>query len=129
MSGKELHLDLKDIIEQLPEVSSYEELEIAGTDAVLYKPFSQYPFVVRDIAVWVPESTEPNDLVNTMKSNAGNLLVREPWLIDEYKKENRISYAYRLVFQSSEKTLTDEEVLEIMKNVESAISRKNWEVR
>ena len=129
VSGKELHLDLKDIIEQLPEVSSYEELEIAGTDAVLYKPFSQYPFVVRDIAVWVPESTEPNDLVNTMKSNAGNLLVREPWLIDEYKKENRISYAYRLVFQSSEKTLTDEEVLEIMKNVESAISRKNWEVR
>jgi len=129
VSGKEAHIELKGIIEKLPEVSSFKGLELAGTDAVQYGPFSQYPFVVRDIAVWLPESVEPSELVDTIKDNAGNLLIREPRLVDEYKKDGRISYAYRLVFQSPDKTLTDEEVLENMKNVEAAISRKNWEVR
>ena len=129
VSGKEAHIELKSIIEKLPEVSSYEDLKLAGTDAVQYKMFSQYPFIVRDIAVWVPESVNSSELVNTIKSSAGNLLIREPWLIDEYKKDDRISYAYRLVFQSLDKTLTDEDVLENMKNVENAISLKNWEVR
>jgi phenylalanyl-tRNA synthetase beta subunit len=50
-------------------------------------------------------------------------------LFDTYEKEGKISYAYRLVFQSLEKTLTDVEAGDIMKKIESTITEKGWEVR
>ena len=50
-------------------------------------------------------------------------------MVDEYKKEDRVSYAHRIIFQSNEKTLTDEEVAEHMEKIEKAIKDKGWEVR
>ena len=96
---------------------------------MLFRSFSQYPFIVRDVAVWVSESTDIEEVVNLIKENAGDLLINEPRLVDEYSKDGRVSYAYRLVFQSSEKTLTDEEIGKVMKKVEEAISEEGWEVR
>lgn len=93
-----------------------------------YKPFSIYPFILRDIAVWVPETVSKEELLGLIKENAGELLVKDR-LFDEFKKEGRVSYAFRLVFQSFEKTLTDVEVNEVMKVIESKIKEKGWEVR
>lgn len=93
-----------------------------------YKPFSIYPFILRDIAVWVPETVSKEELFSLIKENAGELLVKDR-LFDEFKKEGRMSYAFRLVFQSFEKTLTDVEVNEVMKVIESKIKEKGWEVR
>jgi phenylalanyl-tRNA synthetase beta subunit len=52
-------------------------------------------------------------------------------LFDQYDPEDqdRISLAYRLVFQSDERTLEDEEVNEIMDDVYEAVKEKGWEVR
>ena len=42
----------------------------------------------------------------------------------------KVSYAFSLVFQSAEKTLSDEEVNIIMKNVTDALNAKSdWQVR
>jgi len=59
----------------------------------------------------------------------GELLVREPWLIDEYKKEGRTSYAFRLVFQAFGRTLTDEEANKIMAKIGEKMAKKGWQVR
>jgi len=97
-------------------------------NGIMYMPISQYPFVLRDIAVWVPENTRSDEITKVVKAHAGDLLVRQD-MFDEYKKDDRISYAFHLVFQSSDKTLTDEEVSNIMKKIESEMASRGFDVR
>lgn len=92
-------------------------------------PWSQYPFITRDIAVWVPEGVRPEELSQIYKELGTELLVCEPKLFDQFTKEGKTSYAFRLVFQSYDKTLTDDEINVIMGNIEEKISSLNWEVR
>ena len=93
-----------------------------------YKPFSIYPFVVRDIALWTPAGTESEDVEKIIGTNAGELLVRIDQF-DRFEKEGRMSLAFRLVFQSFERTLTDEEVNNIMQKVAEMLIKKGYEVR
>jgi phenylalanyl-tRNA synthetase beta chain len=94
-----------------------------------YKPFSLYPFITRDIALWVPAGTEA-PVVEKMiiRDIDGSLLARLDQF-DQFEKEGRISYAFRLVFQSFDRTLTDDEVNGIMSNVTEALTAKGYEVR
>src|SRR3989344_8622869 len=85
-----------------------------------YKQFSLYPFIVRDIALWVPGGTESEQVLEVISKQAGNLVVRSE-LFDTFEKAGKISYAFRLVFQSFEKTLTDEEVNRTMEQVNLAV--------
>ncbi len=93
-----------------------------------YKPFSLYPFITRDIALWVPAGTEASVVEQLIRDNAGELLARFDQF-DQFEKEGRISYAFRLVFQSFDRTLTDEEVNGSMSNVTAALTAKGYEVR
>lgn len=82
-----------------------------------FKPWSMYPYITRDIAVWcdgVEAQTKLEDMVTKFSKT---YCVREPVLFDRFEKpastpggEGRTSVAYRLVFQSYEKTLTEAEV-------------------
>jgi phenylalanyl-tRNA synthetase beta chain len=95
-----------------------------------FKPWSSFPFISRDIAVWVPEEVESNQVYKVIKENAGNMVIRGPELFDEFKKDGKISYAFRLVFQSYDCTLTDTEINEIMTKITNKIKEKNgWQVR
>ncbi len=94
----------------------------------MFRPFSAYPFVTRDIALWVPENTTPESVEASIQKEAGPLCVRIT-KFDEFKKEGRVSYAFRLVFQSYERTLTDEEVTPLMENVTMSVTKEGWEVR
>jgi phenylalanyl-tRNA synthetase beta chain len=98
-------------------------------DVKTFKPWSVYPFITRDIAVWVPKEIEREELVKIYKEFGTELLVKEPKLFDEFTKEAKTSYAFRLVFQSYERTLTDEEVNLIMSHIEEKISSFGWVVR
>lgn len=93
-----------------------------------YKPFSVYPFTTRDVALWVPGGTEAREIENVIRAAAGSLLVRLDQF-DRFEKEGKISYAFRLVFQSAERTLTDEEVNASMAETAAALVKKGYEVR
>ncbi len=93
-----------------------------------YKPFAVYPFIIRDIAVWVPSGTGVSIIESIIRENAGELLVRFDQF-DHFEKEGKISFAFRLVFQSIERTLTDEEVSAIMQKITAALAAKGYEVR
>ncbi len=120
----EIHFD--QAIQALPEPDAYELLpeETAKT----YRPFSPYPFVLRDIALWVPESVDDKTILALIKQEAGGLLMRAD-LFDTFKKDGKISYAFHLVFQSKEKTLTDAEVGGIMDRITSTLKKEGGEVR
>jgi len=65
------------------------------------------------------------------------MVVRGPELFDEFKKpaspaggDGKISYAFRLVFQSYDRTLTDQEVNSILTKITEKITeKKDWQVR
>ena len=95
-----------------------------------FKMWSSFPFIARDIAVWVPEEVKSEDVEKVIKNNAGELVVKGPELFDEFKKDDKKSYAFRLVFQSYKRTLTDAEISEIMTKITNKIKEKNdWQVR
>lgn len=144
--GGDIAIEVKDniveinfdkLVEKLPEVDSYGDTLETYIGDVKFKTISAYPFVTRDIAVFVPEGVEEVNIKKIISENAGELLVREPKLFDKFEKKNKetgeiekISYAFKVVFQSHEKTLTDEEVNVIMDKITEALNGKeNWEVR
>ena len=93
-----------------------------------YTPFSVYPFITRDIALWVPEAAHADEIRDAIRAHAGTLLIRLDQF-DQFSKEGRVSYAFRLVFQSMERTLTDEEVNGAMEHAIAALEAKGYEVR
>ncbi len=92
-------------------------------------PWSVYPFITRDIAVWIPAEKSNDILVEIYKECGGDLLINEPRMFDRFTKGDMTSYAYRLVFQSYERTLKDEEVTEIMSKINSKILDLGFEAR
>jgi phenylalanyl-tRNA synthetase beta chain len=94
----------------------------------MYKAFSRYPFIVRDIALWVPKDTEPVEVREVILANAGALVQRID-LFDTFVKGERTSLAFRIVFQSFDKTLTDVEVNAVMDRVQAALKAKGYEIR
>jgi phenylalanyl-tRNA synthetase beta subunit len=140
--GEELHvawIDEKGEHEETLSIegsSSYQE-EVAEAlrgrrslgEGLRFKPWSDYPFTTRDIAVWIPESDNVADLVTIIKSNGTELLQGEPRLFDQFSKEGRTSYAYRMIFQAFDRTLTDDEVNAVMDKIHTEVKTKGWEVR
>ena len=95
----------------------------------VFKIWSQYPFITRDIAVWVPEGTEPETLAEIYKEFGTELMQGEPKLVDTFTKNGKTSYAFRLIFQSFDRTLTDEEINAIMSKITEKIANMGFEVR
>ncbi len=98
----------------------------------VFKPFSLFPRIIRDIALFVPKGVSGEEVAIAIKESAGPLLVEGPVKFDEFSKEGeeRTSLAFRMVFQSHEKSLTDTEINETLLGVISALEKHpNWEVR
>lgn len=90
-----------------------------------YKEVSKYPPVVRDISFVVKNDFAPNNYFDLIRETVGEELVEEVKLLDTYtdpKKfgENSVSYTYRIVYRSLEKTLRGDEVDQLHKKLEAA---------
>ncbi len=119
-------LNLSELINTLPTKSAYKIVPPAIDST--YAPFSIYPSITRDIALWVPEGTNVDTVAHIIRDEAGPLCVRLTHM-DTFTKEGRTSLAFRLVFQSKQKTLAASEVDTPMGVVYSACSKAGFEVR
>jgi phenylalanyl-tRNA synthetase beta chain len=104
------------------------EYEVPAVSIDTFTSYSTYPFITRDIALWAPSTTEVADVESLIRENAGELLSRID-LFDRFEKENRTSYAFRLVFESMDRTLTDEEINPIMEKITQKLVSKEYTVR
>ncbi len=89
---------------------------------------SKYPPVLRDISFIVSKSFSPNDYFDLVRDIAGDL-VEQVELIDQYENDAKFgadkkSYAYRITYRSSERTLTNDEVDILHKKIEEATARE-----
>ena len=87
----------------------------------VYRPVPKFPAVVRDIALVVDAGVTHQQILDTMK---GFSLVTDVALFDVYSggqvPAGKKSMAYRLTFQSPDKTLTDQQI----SGVQQAILKK-----
>jgi len=122
-----VQIELTDLIEK---INTAEEIEINFDYSAQVKPLSQYPFMTRDISVWIPNGGgDENTIFEIVEKHASGLL-KTKRLFDVFEKEGRTSYAARVVFQSNEKTLTDDEVGKIMEKVyEELKAKEGFEIR
>jgi len=121
-----VEFSLDELLSELPEPGAYLKHEPLG--AISYQSFSSYPPVSRDIAMWVGEGTEVEDVAAALRAAAGDLLVTLTHL-DTFTKDGRTSLAFRLVFQSKQKTLAGSEVDALMEQVYLAAAGQGWEAR
>ncbi len=100
--------------------------EVSGS----FKMWSLYPYITRDIAVWCDSVESQAKLEEIISAFALQYCVREPVLFDRFEKEGRTSVAYRFIFQSYEKTLTEAEVESWFNELVGKIkSEKVFEIR
>lgn len=126
-----LEMDFDTLIESLPEPTSYEPLTQNPLSS-MYQTISPYPFITRDIAMWVPDSVTWES-ISDLCSQVGSPLVMRIDLFDTFSKEiegvKKTSYACRVVFQSFEKTLTDDEVNSMIEPYYEVLKSKGYEIR
>ncbi|RCW50488.1 MULTISPECIES: phenylalanine--tRNA ligase subunit beta [unclassified Halanaerobium] len=92
-----------------------------------YKKLPKYPSVFRDLAVVVKDDIEVAEILNAIKEKGGEIL-KDLDIFDLYHgnqiKEGHKSIAFKLKFQSEEKTLRDDEVNKQFKKIINYISDK-----
>ncbi len=137
---EEIHVTLtnKKGIEEmtLDEFVSKNNLSIAPVAPITYnlkpntfKVWSSYPFITRDVSFWSDKEITENAFIEIVASGSGELAVRKPYLIDQFQKDGRYSYAFRFIFQSYEKTLTDNDVEGEWNKILEVIQKEGFEVR
>ncbi|MDD5068361.1 MAG: phenylalanine--tRNA ligase subunit beta [Candidatus Pacebacteria bacterium] len=126
LTANVMEANLDACIEKLPDPKKY---DFAKATEVIYKKPSAFPFIVRDVALFVPSATKEGDVQNIIKQSAGDLVVRGPELFDVFEKGDKKSLAFRLVFQSYEKTLTDSEANGFMEKVYGVLEKEGFELR
>ena len=86
-----------------------------------YKEVSKFPPITRDISFIVSADFVPNNYFDLIRDIGGDL-VEEVSLLDKYENAEKfgaekLSYTYRIVYRSNERTLTTEEIEPLQKKV------------
>jgi phenylalanyl-tRNA synthetase beta chain len=117
MSINGFELDLKKMVE-------LSDLEI------IYKTPSRYPSINRDVSLFVPVKTHAGEVEAVIRKSAGALM-QDLALFDVFEQPDKKSLAFRMVLQSFEKTLADEEANEVYNRVVKALQKADpkWQVR
>jgi phenylalanyl-tRNA synthetase beta chain len=91
----------------------------------MFQSIPRFPSTIRDMALVVDTSVSNRQIVDIIK---GFPLVREVILFDVYAGKQvtagKKSLAYRLVYQSSEHTLTDEEVNKVQEKILARLTKE-----
>ena len=98
-----------------------------------YQPIPKFPALERDIAIVVDENVEVGTIEKIIEKKS-NKMLEELKLFDVYRSDklgnNKKSVAYNLKFRIKDRTLKDEEVNTVMKNILEQLEKElNAELR
>ena len=92
-----------------------------------FKTYSTYPGSDRDLAFFAPLDLSVNEITKVMSKTGGKLLQKVE-VFDEYKGKNvpegQRSLAFNLVYQASDRTLTDKDVDPVHQKVRDTLVKK-----
>ncbi|PIS16758.1 MAG: hypothetical protein COT61_02270, partial [Candidatus Portnoybacteria bacterium CG09_land_8_20_14_0_10_44_13] len=95
---------------------------------VAYRAPSKYPAIVRDLSLLVQPQTKIDQVLDIIE-NIGGALIIDTELFDVYEKGGQKGLAFRIIYQSNERTLTDVEVNASQQKIIKAMEERGWEVR
>lgn len=82
-----------------------------------FKEISKYPSINKDISIIVDKNVTASEVATEIKKAGGRLFLSSE-IFDNYEgkniEEGKKSLAFSLVFGANDRTLTDEEVNEVM---------------
>jgi len=86
-----------------------------------FQEVSKFPPITRDISFVVDKSFEPNNYFDLIRDIGGDL-VEEVSLMDKYENEekfgkDKVSYTYRVIYRSIDRTLTNEEIAPLQEQI------------
>jgi phenylalanyl-tRNA synthetase beta chain len=87
-----------------------------------YEPISKFPPTIRDLSFLVDNEANEDDIIATIKSANGNILIVE--LFDVYNKGDQKSLAVHIWLQDMKKPLSDSEANQIIEKVIKVIEKK-----
>lgn len=134
-NGEEIHVAWIDKNEKKEmKIEDYEVIleEKITKPTLSHKEFivwSLYPFSTRDISFWVPQGITLEKVSVLLSKEVSLLLVKNPKQVDTFEKDGRVSYTFSFVFQSFEKTLTDEEINFEVTKIENVLKHEGFEIR
>ncbi len=91
-----------------------------------FNSWSVYPFIVRDLSLWVTSDSDKDIVLEIIKNEGKELLIKEPQILDRFEKEGKISFAFRMIFQSNDRTLADIEINQIIENITAKVTEKGY---
>lgn len=105
-------------------------VKLSSNTNIRYQSPSRFPSIIRDVSLFVPNKTKAGEVREVILENAGELM-QSLSLFDVFEQPEKKSLAFRMILQSQDRTLSDDEANEIYNKVVSALCTKNgfWEVR
>lgn len=98
----------------------------AKAGKIKYEAISKYPQITRDLAFVVKDEVKVADIIKAIRKNGKNV-IRDVEVFDVYRGEHvekgYKSIALSIVFQSSERTLKDDEINEIHENILATLKK------
>ncbi len=93
----------------------------------VFRPIPRYPYMERDLSIIVEDKVSGDD-IKRLISHLGHDIIHNVTIFDLYRgkslPEGKQSFAFRIRYQSEERTLTDEEVQEVHSHVVEAMQEK-----
>ena len=111
-----LEIELDKLFDNLKKYKSLNRLSYQNE--VRYIPVSEFPSTIRDLSFLVKDKNKLDELDKVI-AGLDDSLLRDTFIFDYYvnQQKNYIKIGYRFVFQSSENTLTDIEINDLMKKI------------
>jgi phenylalanyl-tRNA synthetase beta chain len=90
-----------------------------------FSPLPRFPETFRDISILIDKAVTSGQVIDKI-NQAGGLLLRKVELYDHFEgdkiQEGKKSLTYALAFQSSDRTLADEEVNPVFEKIVKTLS-------
>jgi phenylalanyl-tRNA synthetase beta chain len=97
-------------------------------DTDVFHTVSVYPYITRDISFWAPKGSSEENLRAIVDEQNTNFL-KKIFLFDTFEKGGKTSYAFSLIFQSNNRTLTDVDVDTDMSLIFEQLEKQGAEMR
>jgi phenylalanyl-tRNA synthetase alpha chain len=87
-----------------------------------FEEYSKYPATTRDFSFWINgQKFDENGFFEIVREKGGDL-IENVTLVDEFKKNERQSKCYRIVYQSNDRSLTNDEINDIHDHIKDTAS-------
>lgn len=113
---------------------NFTKLIALGEKPFVYKPMPKFPGIEIDVSVLVDSETEIGTVSHAIEGTESNGLIQEIQYIDSFEDEEKLgigkkSLTMRILLQSSERTLVDEDMKTVQNALFEEIAKKGWTIR